>query len=103
MLILLTIENVIRWMYNHSNMGRHIQATLSDDEVAILDNFREEKGLQNVNSAVKYLINSLDVPKEDTPKLNPRPDDDKPQEKTEDSINRTNYDKWIEALNLKKL
>ena len=83
-------------------MGKHIQATLSDDEVTILDNFREEKGLQNVNSAVKYLINSLDVPKEDTPKLNPR-EEDKQEEKPTDDIDRTNYDKWIEALNLKKL
>ena len=83
-------------------MGKHIQATLSDDEVTILDNFREEKGLQNVNSAVKYLINSLDVPKEDTPKLNPR-EEDKQEEKPVDEIDRTNYDKWIEALNLKKI
>ena len=79
-------------------MGKHIQATLSDDEVTILDNFREEKGLQNVNSAVKYLINSLDVPKEDTPK-----EEAKQEEKPTDDIDRTNYDKWIEALNLKKL
>ena len=102
MLILLTIENVISWMHKHFSMGKHIQATLSDDEVTILDNFREEKGLQNVNSAVKYLINSLDVPKEDTPKLNPR-EEDKQEEKPTDDIDRTNYDKWIEALNLKKL
>ena len=83
-------------------MGKHIQATLSDDEAIILENYREEKGMDNVNSAVKYLINSLDVPKEDKPKLNLRPED-KQEEKPTDDIDRTNYDKWIEALNLKKL
>ena len=85
-------------MYKLSNMGKHIQATLSDEESVLLENFRENKGLLNVNSAVKFLINSLDVPQPDVPKLNPRPDDNQP----EDSIDRTNYEKWIEALNLKK-
>ena len=88
-------------------MGKHIQATLSDDEAIILENYREEKGMDNVNSAVKYLINSLDVPKEDTPKLNPRKEDKQEEERVwqdpTDDIDRTNYDKWIEALNLKKL
>ena len=102
MSILLTIENVINWMHKLSNMGKHIQATLSDEESVLLENYREDKGLLNVNSAVKFLINSLDVPKEDTPKLNPR-EEDKQEEKPTDDIDRTNYDKWIEALNLKKL
>ena len=83
-------------------MGKHIQAILSNEEAIILENYREQKGMENVNSAVKYLINSLDVPKEDTPKLNPR-EEDKQEEKPVDDIDRTNYDKWLEDLNLKKL
>ena len=102
MLILLTIENVISWMHKHFSMGKHIQATLSDEEAVILENYREQKGMENVNSTIKYLIQALDVPKPDTPKLNPR-EEDKQEEKPTDDIDRTNYDKWIEALNLKKL
>ena len=99
MLILLTIENVIRWMLFHFNMGKHVQAIISDAESVLLDNYKEAKGLENSNSAIKLLIQSLDEPKPQEPKLNPRPDDNPP----EDSIDRTNYDKWLEDLNLKKL
>ena len=102
MSILLTIENVINWMHKLSNMGKHIQATLSDEEAIILENYKEEKGMDNVNSTIKYLIQALDVPKLDTPKLNPR-EEDKQEEKPVDDIDRTNYDKWLEDLNLKKL
>jgi len=102
MSILLTIENVIRWMFNHFNMGKHVQAIITDAESVLLDNYKEAKGLENSNSAVKSLIQSLDVPKEDKPKLNPR-EEDKQEEKPVDEIDRTNYAKWIEALNLKKL
>ena len=98
MSILLTIENVINWMHKLSNMGKHIQATLSDEEAIILENYREKKGMENVNSTIKYLIQALDVPKPDTPK-----EEAKQEEKPTDDIDRSNYDKWIEALNLKKL
>ena len=97
MLIQLTIENVIRWMLFHFNMGKHVQAIISDAESVLLDNYKEAKGLENSNSAIKLLIQSLQEPK-----LNPRPDDN-PIEQPEDSIDRTNYDKWLEDLNLKKL
>ena len=79
-------------------MGKHIQATLSDEEAIILENYREQKGMENVNSTIKYLIQALDVPKEDTPK-----EEAKQEEKPIDDIDRTNYGKWLEALNLKKL
>ena len=102
MLIPLTIENVINWMHKHFSMGKHVQAIISDAESVLLDNYKEAKGLENSNSAVKSLIQSLDVPKEDKPKLNPR-EEDKQEEKPVDEIDRTNYAKWIEALNLKKL
>ena len=83
-------------------MGKHVQAIITDAESVLLDNYKEAKGLENSNSAVKSLIQSLDVPKEDKPKLNPR-EEDKQEEKPVDEIDRTNYAKWIEALNLKKL
>ena len=102
MLIQLTIENVIRWMLFHFNMGKHVQAIISDAESVLLDNYKEAKGLENSNSAIKQLIQSLDEPKPQEPKLNPRPDDNS-IEQPEDSIDRTNYDKWLEDLNLKKL
>ena len=102
MLIPLTIENVINRMCKLSNMGKHVQAIITDAESVLLDNYKEAKGLENSNSAVKSLIQSLDVPKEDKPKLNPR-EEDKQEEKPVDEIDRTNYAKWIEALNLKKL
>ena len=102
MLILLTIENVINWMHKLSNMGKHVQAIITDAESVLLDNYKEAKGLENSNSAIKLLIQSLDEAKPQEPKLNPRPDDNKPMEQP-DSIDRTNYDKWLEDLNLKKL
>jgi len=58
--------------------------------------------VENSNSAVKSLIQALDVPTPDTPKLNLR-EEDKQEEKPTDNIDRSNYDKWMEALNLKKL
>lgn len=102
MSILLTIENVIRWMLNHFDMGKHVQAIITDAESVLLDNYKEAKGLENSNSAVKSLIQALDVPTPDTPKLNLR-EEDKQEEKPTDNIDRSNYDKWMEALNLKKL
>ena len=47
MLIQLTIENVIRWMLFHFNMGKHVQAIITDAESVLLDNYKEAKGLEN--------------------------------------------------------
>ena len=81
------------------DIGKKLWARHQADEYTHVDNYKEAKGLENSNSAIKLLIQSLDEPKPQEPKLNPRPDDNPP----EDSIDRTNYDKWLEDLNLKKL
>ena len=83
-------------------MGKHVQAIITDAESVLLDSYKEAKGLENSNSAIKLLIQSLGEPKPQEPKLNLR-EEDKQEEKQVDSIDRTNYDKWLEALNLKKL